>query len=309
MDNKIYGEVSLTCPVCSAHFTTLLPAVPLIPSARRSDLKPLFEDNIDHFASLIQTCPVCMFAAWPCSFGHHSEAVDSLIERCTSLPGDRPLPVISSVEKLTVRKLGSLHLNLLRLPGAASLSETGRRCLMAARCHDAAEEVSEARDADYFLRAYWAVSGRGNPFEENTFLVLAMERFQKLAADNMLQERERTRFLYLAGELARRHGDFVSAVDALSVLDEREFDLEAPPDDPEEIFLCEQASRMLSLAAVQSAVDAKVWDFSEALLSEAAEWLEQKAAGPEDGLDADEGNDEGEERRHDAGNAGSSALN
>jgi hypothetical protein len=160
---------------------------------------------------------------------------------------------------------------------AAGLVEPGRepfgamRYLLAARIHEFLREGEPLVAAHYLLRAAWCARAEGHGLVERAAL-----RELLLRLSNVLEQRESIasstlpRLLYLAGETARRTGDFGRAVDSFAQV-EKEVDF----DDAEGLQLAHLARRQGQLASVQSDVNASL----------PAEWPGRRRA------DADEDDD------------------
>ncbi|MDR0965314.1 MAG: DUF2225 domain-containing protein [Myxococcales bacterium] len=266
LDSEIRGnQAPLTCPVCEQSFSGTLP-LPAIFNGRESDLRPIFIDAVvDPLLLLIQVCPHCLFAAYPQTFGHDSESLDELAFQCTSSLGDRAPPIL---DKLDREARIDLQNWLQREDFSLGLRSPAQRYLQAARCHDYVSSDEGAEEtallADYFLRASWAARASGDQVQEFTCRAEALERLWLMADDESLPLMEKVRTLFLLAELSRRQGDFASAIDLFTQLEDISFN----PNDQSEAeaeadFFYQQAERLLSLACTKSDVNARVWEPEE----------------------------------------------
>lgn len=256
-------QTPLTCPVCDQDFLGNLP-----PSARfagrESDLRPLFCGDVDPLTALIQFCPHCHFAAYPRGFGHRSEILDELEEQCTSSPGDRPIPVIAQMDEET---RADLRRWLQRENLAGVLRNPAQRYLLAARCHDYVSSEDASLLADYFLRASWAARSNGDQHQEMACRAEAIDRLWLMADDEMQPMGDKVRTLFLLGELSRRQGDFTTAIDLFTQLEDCSFE----PNEQgelEALFFSRQAERLLPLACMKSDVNARLWDIDDDFFDE-----------------------------------------
>jgi len=275
-------QAQLTCPVCDQGFLGHLPA-PATFVGRESDLRPLFHGELDPLTTLIQVCPRCGFAAYPRAFGHRGDLLDELETICTQSPGDRPLPHFGPLDEQT---RADLRRWLEREREYVNLIGPAHRYLFAARCHDYVSADNANLLADYFLRASWAARSSGDYPREVSCRAEAIDRLWTAVDDEMQPVDDKVRALFLLGELSRRQGDFATAVDLFTQIED--FAAESAESneqaDPEVLFFSRQAERMLPLACMKSDVNAQLGDIDE---SEA--------------LWDDEDEDEGRGGQHDPG--------
>lgn len=248
-------QTPLTCPVCDQDFLGHLPP-PAHLAGRESDLRPLFSGDADPLTALIQLCPHCHFAAYPRGFGHRSDLLDELEEQCTSSPGDRPIPQFEQMDEET---RADLRRWLQRENIANALRNPAQRYLLAARCHDYVSSEDASLLADYFLRASWAARSNGDQHQESACRAEALERLWLLADDEMQSVGEKVRTLFLLGELSRRQGDFTTAIDLFTQLEDFSFEPNEQGE-AEALFFSRQAGRLLPLACMKSDVNARLGD-------------------------------------------------
>lgn len=272
-----FVTVKLQCPVCGMEFVAD-EVHGALPVGHDTDFRPLF-DGPDPIRTHMHACPGCHYSAYRGGFDTEPSDEDELIEpfdddeRCLARPFVTVPDEFDAEDLRRYSRSGEL---------AAGLVEPGRepfgamRYLLAARIHEFLREGEPLVAAHYLLRAAWCARAEGHGLVERAAL-----RELLLRLSNVLEQRESIasstlpRLLYLAGETARRTGDFGRAVDAFAQV-EKEVDF----DDAEGLQLAHLARRQGQLASVQSDVNASL----------PTEWPGQRRADADedDDLDDDE---------------------
>ncbi len=248
-----FVTVKMRCPVCGLEFAAdeVHGAAPV---SHDTDFRPSF-DGPDPVRTHMHSCPGCRYSAYRGGFDTEPSDEDELVEPFDDDERSLARPFVTVPDEFDAEDLrryarsGEL---------AAGLVEPGRepfgamRYLLAARIHEFLREDEPLVAAHYLLRAAWCARAEGHGLVERAAL-----REVLLRLSNVLERRDSlgapalVRLLYLAGETARRTGDFGRAVDAFAQVEK-----EVDPDDAEISQLVALARRQGQLAAVQSDVNA-----------------------------------------------------
>lgn len=250
-----FVTVKMRCPLCGTEFAAdeIHGAEPV---ARETDFRPVYEGP-DPILSHMHACPRCHYAAYREGFDSEPTDEDELIEELDEDPKALVRPFVTVPDDDTADDLrryarsGEL---------AEGLVEEGRepfgavRYLVAARAHEFVNDDEPLGAAHYLLRSAWSARATGDVAQEKRALREVLLRLSNVLenAEN-LAEAERMRLSYLAGETARRAGDFGRAVDYFARVEK-----DADPDEDEGALLAALARRQALLAHVQSAVNAVI---------------------------------------------------
>lgn len=248
----------LRCPACGTEFMVdELHGSP--PVARDTDFRPVHEGP-DPLLTHVHACPECRYAAYREGFelapGDEDELLEVIEDDAKALP--RPFHDLPDDEDAADlrrwSKSGELTEGLLE-PGREPFGAV--RFLIAARVHEFLFEDDPLGAAHYFLRAAWCARGSGEVALEEESLREVLLRLSAVLESGNPCEIERIRLLYLAGEVARRAGEFARSVELLAQV-EQQVDKEGDPDEGEGALLSALARRQLLFAGVQSAVNARI---------------------------------------------------
>lgn len=263
---------TLRCPVCNAGFAAEVP-VGVHPSHLETDFRPVF-DGPDPLCAGIFACPNCRYAGYARAF----ELTEPDEEDEEELVGaDLPPPVdplgMPEEEDLDDLRRWIRRGELVEGTGLEARDPTpAERFLLAARCRDFLTEDNPLPIADLYLRGGWCARAAGDRALERRLLGEAIELFEAALDEGVVAPQDRARTIYLVAELARRIGDFGTAVDYFHQVDAH-LELE----EPESVRLHRLARRMEALASVQSDVPARMpsdEDLDAAGSMEELAWLE-----------------------------------
>jgi hypothetical protein len=252
-----FVALSLRCPLCDLAFVTEIPEPDRL-AAFETDFRPRFEGR-DPLAQLIHACPSCRYTAYPDGFVRGEVEPDdepddlelaipralgfpALPPPCAGLPEDDDLP-----ELRRWAQGGELQKGV----GTSGREPFGaERYVLGARCYEHLRGDEPRGASDYWLRASWCARAAGGDHRdlEKRCQERALERILvALEAQGAIGDGERPRFVYLAGELARRAQDFARGLDLFGRIPEL-----CDPDEDEGAFLLRLARRQSRLAMVQS---------------------------------------------------------
>ena len=273
---------TLRCPVCNAGFGAEVP-VGVRPTHVETDLRPVF-DGPDPLAAGIFACPNCRYAGYARAF-ELEEPVDEEEE----LDSQGVPPPIDPLGLPDEDDLDDLRRWIRRgeLVEGTGLGDRepvpAERFLLAARCRDFLTQDDPLPIADLYLRGGWCARAAGDRSLERLLLGEAIELFEASLDDGLVPVPDRARTIYQVAELARRIGDFGTAVDYF-----HQVDAHLEIEEPDGVRLHRLARRMEALASVQSDVPARMPSDEEL---DAAGSVEEELVW----LDAEEDDDEEDE--------------
>lgn len=242
---------ALRCPVCNAGFGVEVP-VGIAPVATETDHRPVFEGP-DPIAADMIACPSCRYAGYAEAFEGGRLEEGEEIDRPGVPPPLRPLG-IPDEEELDHLRRWIRRGELVREAGIGDREPTpAERYVLAARCRDYLTSDDPLPLADLYLRGAWCARAAGDRELEKELLGEAVELFEAALDEGQVEAADKGRTLYLAAELARRAGDFGTAVDLFGQVDAH-LELE----EEEGLRLHRLARRMEALASVQSDVAARM---------------------------------------------------
>lgn len=250
-----FVTVKLRCPVCGIEFVAdeVHGASPV---GRETDFRLLF-DGADPLLSHLHSCPGCRYSGYRCAFETEPSDEDELIEALEddpkSLPRPhQPLPDDEDVVDLRrYVKSGELTDGLVE-PGLEPFGSV--RYLLAARIYEFLDEEEDPLgSAHFYLRSAWCARAAGDRLAEKKALREVLLKLNNVLESAALLDYEKLRLCYLAGEIARRAGDFGRAVDFFAQV-EKEADL----DEEEGALLAALARRQSLLALMKSDINATI---------------------------------------------------
>jgi uncharacterized protein (DUF2225 family) len=220
---------------------------------RETDFRPLFEGP-DPLLSHLHTCPDCRYSAYREGFETEPSDEDELIEPVEEDPRGLPKPQVGlpyDDEIADLRRYcrsDEIAEGLLR---PQEVAFGGVRYLLAGRIHEYLTEDESLAAAHYYLRAAWSARATGSRELERLAFREVLLKLNPLLEGDSLSSNERLRLQYLAGECARRMGDFGRAIEFFAQV-EKDADL----DEEEDAFLAALTRRQTLLAHVKSDVNA-----------------------------------------------------
>jgi uncharacterized protein (DUF2225 family) len=242
----------LQCPVCATQFVAdEVHGVSSI--GRDTDFRPIFEGP-DPLLSNLHSCPKCCYSAY--REGFETERSDELLEFVEDDPRSLPRALVSLPDEEDVADLrrytrsGELKHGVL-VEGQEPFGAA--RYLLAAKVHEFLRDEEPLAVAHYYLRSAWSARVSKDRILEKHSLREVLLRLSPLLEANASNDGDRLRWSYLAGEMARRVGDFTRAVDFFGHV-EKDADL----DEDEGSFLAALARRQSVLALVKSDVNAAI---------------------------------------------------
>lgn len=246
-----YVGRTLRCPVCNTGFGVEVP-VGVAPVAIETDYRPVFEGP-DPIAADMIACPTCRYAGYAEAFEGGKLEEGEEIDRPGVPPPLRPL-AIPEEEDLDHLRRWIRRGELAKEAGIGDREPTpAERYVLAARCRDYLTSDDPLPLADLYLRGAWCARAAGDQTLERDLLEEAVELYEAALDEGQVPAAEKGRILYLAAELARRAGDFGTAVDLFGQVDAH-LELE----EEEGLRLHRLARRMEALASVQSDVAARM---------------------------------------------------
>lgn len=270
-----FVSVKLRCPVCGIEFSAdeVHGASPV---ARETDFRPLFEGS-DPVLSHMHSCPGCRYSAYREGFETEPSDEDELVEPIDDDPRSLPRPFVSVPDERDAEDLRRYARSGELADGIVADGQDpfgARRYALAARVHEFIHDDEPLVAAHYYLRAAWSARAAGDRGYERESLREALLRLSNVLENRQgLTQAEQLRVLYLAGEVARRAGDFGRAIDYLA-----QVEAEADPDDLEGAQLAFLARRQSQFAVVKSDVNAVL----------PTEWPGRRRAGDDEDDDPDE---------------------
>lgn len=244
----------LGCPVCATEFMADEVHGSVV-VARETDFRPLF-DGPDPLLSHLHSCPKCRYSAYREGFETEPSDEDELIEPLDEDPRSLPRPVVALPYEDEIADLrrytrsGELSEGILQ---AQQDPFGGDRYMLAGRIHEYLNEEDALGAAHYYLRAAWCARATNNRDLERKALRELLLKLHPVLENGSLSESERVRLNYLAGETARRAGDFGRALEFFAQVDK-----EADVDEDEGAFLASLARRQTMLAHVKSDINAVI---------------------------------------------------
>lgn len=250
-----FVTVKLRCPVCDMEFAAdeVHGASHLV---RETDFRPVFEGP-DPILSHMHSCPGCRYSAYRDGFATEPSDEDELIEPFDDDPKSLARPhgtVPDEEDAADLRryiKSGELSQGLL---DAGQDPFGAVRYLLASRVHEFFQDDEPLVAAHYYLRAAWcarAAADRG--LEKRALREVLLRLSNVLESGQNVTDADRLRLAYLAGETARRAGDFGRAVDFFAQVEK-----EADVDEEEGALLAQLARRQNQLAVTKSDVNAVI---------------------------------------------------
>lgn len=253
-DMTEFVTCSLRCPVCNAEFSA-----DEVHGARSvgcdTDFRPLFIGP-SPLLSHIHACPGCRYSGYREAFETEPSDEDELIEPVEEQAASLPRPSFLRLEDADYEDLRRYARSGELTEGLVPAGEEpfgASRYLLAARVHEYVHEEDPLGAAHYYLRASWSARATGDielERESQRQLLLCLSS----ALDTEQTSGSQQACLnYLAGEVARRVGDFATAIDFLARV-ERDADL----DDDDALGLTALARRQMLLASTQCATNAVI---------------------------------------------------
>ena len=244
---------TLRCPVCNTGFGVELPTG-VQPVATETDGRPIFEGP-DPIAADLVACPTCRYAGYLVAFegGRPDDEDEDELDRPGVPPPLRPLGIPEEDDLDDLRRWFRRG-ELLEGTGIGDREPTpAERYLLAARCRDFLTQDDPLPIADLYRRGAWCARAAGDAARERELLRAAVDLYEAALDDGAVLPQEMGETIYQAAELARRAGDFGTAVDLFGQVDAH-LELE----EPEGLRLHRLARRMEALASVQSSVPARM---------------------------------------------------
>ena len=245
-----FVTVRLRCPVCDTEF-----AADELHGARRmaceTDFRPVFE-GADPLLTHMHSCPECRYSAYREGFETEPSDEDELVVVIDDDERSLPRPFVAPPDEedaLALRRWsasGELTAGLVP-PGGDPFG--AMRFLLAARVHEFLHDDAPLVAAHYLLRAAWCARASNDRDAERTALRELLLRLSHLLEHDEVAEGEKLRLHYLAGEAARRSGDFGRALEFFALAEAA-----ADPDEEEGALFGSLARRQRQLAALQSDV-------------------------------------------------------
>jgi len=245
----------LRCPICATEFVAD-EIFGVLPSHRETDFRLVY-DGPDPLHSHLHACPQCRYAAYREGFETHPTDEDELLDLVEDDPRSLPRPttLIPDDEEIAdLRRYIRSGEFTDGLVAAGRESFGAERYLLAARVHEFVAEEDPLGVAHFILRAAWCARGARDKVLERRSLKELAGRLHPLVENGQPSDSaDRIRLLYLAGEVARRTGDFARASDLFSMVER-----EADADEEEGAFLCSLARRQAMLTLIKSEVNAVI---------------------------------------------------